>query len=294
MLAGQIVNGLVSGAMYALVAIGFTLIIGVLDKLNFNHPEVFMFGGYVGLVALPHMPVAGAFAMAFAVGGLLGVLTEWMAFRRFVGSDARTTAALSSLALGLILTDLVHKVWGTEPLRLPNLTGWLSESFGLLGVNFLNLQMVLLAITFALMWALHHVIAHTRMGRQIRAVAESSAHASLLGVHVLRVNQVVFFISSGLASIAGLMLALRADTVSPDLGLTFGLKALAVMAIGGMGDMRGAVLAGLGIGVLEALMFHFGLGRLGELTVWAAMIATLLLKPAGLFASGHHGQEQRV
>jgi branched-chain amino acid transport system permease protein len=87
---------------------------------------------------------------------------------------------------------------------------------------------------------------------------------------------------------------LRADTVSPDLGLTFGLKALAVMAIGGMGDMRGAVLAGLGIGVLEAMMFHFGLGRLGELTVWAAMIATLLLKPAGLFASGHHGQEQRV
>jgi len=153
---------------------------------------------------------------------------------------------------------------------------------------------VLLAITFALMWALHHVIAHTRMGRQIRAVAESSAHASLLGVNVLRVNQAVFFISSGLASIAGLMLALRADTVSPDLGLTFGLKALAVMAIGGMGDMRGAVLAGLGIGVLEALMFHFGLGRLGELTVWAAMIATLLLKPAGLFASGHHGQEQRV
>jgi branched-chain amino acid transport system permease protein len=98
MLAGQIVNGLVSGAMYALVAIGFTLIIGVLDKLNFNHPEVFMFGGYVGLMALPHMSVAGAFAMAFLVGGLLGVLTEWMAFRRFVGNDARTTAALSSLA----------------------------------------------------------------------------------------------------------------------------------------------------------------------------------------------------
>ena len=76
MLAGQIVNGLVSGAMYALVAIGFTLIIGVLDKLNFTHPEVFMFGGYVGLVALPFMPVAGAFVLAFAVGGLLGVLTE--------------------------------------------------------------------------------------------------------------------------------------------------------------------------------------------------------------------------
>ena len=90
MLAGQIVNGLVSGAMYALVAIGFTLIIGVLDKLNFNHPEVFMFGGYVGLMALPFMPVAGAFAMAFVVGGLLGVLTEWMAFRRFVGNDARS------------------------------------------------------------------------------------------------------------------------------------------------------------------------------------------------------------
>ena len=294
MLAGQIVNGLVSGAMIALVAIGFTLIIGVLDKLNFNHPEVFMFGGYVGLVSLQHLPVGWAFVAAFMVGGVLGVLTEWVAFRRFRGSDTHTTAALSSLALGLVLTDLVHKYWGTEPLRIEGQQGWLAGSFSLAGVNFLNLQMLLLAVMVLLMLALHHLIAHTRTGRRIRAVAESPDCASLLGVDVLRVNQIVFFVSSGLASLAGLMLALRTDTVQPDIGLTFGLKALAVMAIGGMGDMRGAVVAGLAIGVLEALLFHWGWGRMGELAVWAAMLATLVLRPGGLFAGSHHGREVRV
>lgn len=294
MLAGQILNGLVSGAMIALVAIGFTLIIGVLDKLNFNHPEVFMFGGYVGLVSMQHLPVGWAFVAAFAVGGLLGLLTEWVAFRRFRGADTHTTAALSSLALGLILTDLIHKSWGTEPLRLGGQPGWLSGSFSLMGVNFLNLQLLLLGVMVLLMMALHHLISNTAAGRQIRAVAESPDFASLLGVNVLRVNQIVFFVSSGLASVAGLMLALRTDTVQPDIGLTFGLKALAVMAIGGMGDMRGAVVAGLAMGVLEALLFHWGWGRLGELAVWAAMLATLMLRPAGLFASRHHGRELRV
>ena len=117
-----------------------------------------------------------------------------------------------------------------------------------------------------------------------------------MGLPMLPATGLAALISALIAALVGYpALRLRGIyLILATLGLTFGLKALAVMAIGGMGDMRGAVLAGLGIGVLEALMFHFGLGRLGELTVWAAMIATLLLKPAGLFASGHHGQEQRV
>lgn len=294
MLAGQILNGLVSGAMYALVAIGFTLVVGVLDKLNFTHPEVFMLGGFIGLVSLTYLPLAWAFPVALVVGGLLGLLTEFVAFRRFQSADSRITAALSSLALGLILTDLVQKIWGTEQVPLPPQAGWLSGTFGIAGVQFLNLQLLVLGVTLALMAGLHFLINHTRAGRQIRALAEAPTSAALLGINVLRVKQAVFFISSALAAIAGLLLALRSDAANPEIGLTFGLKAMAIMAIGGMGDLRGAVIAGLGIGVIEALMFHLGLGRLGDLTVWLAMILILLLRPGGLFSGGLHSREQRV
>ncbi|MFM7568258.1 MAG: ABC transporter permease subunit, partial [Betaproteobacteria bacterium] len=110
MLLGQISNGLVIGEMYALVAIGFTLVIGVLDKLNFAHPEVFMFGGVVGFVCAAYTSVWWAFPVAFVVGGLMGLLTEFISFRRFQSEDAKITAALSSLSLGLVLVDITHKV----------------------------------------------------------------------------------------------------------------------------------------------------------------------------------------
>lgn len=280
--------------MYALVAIGFSLVIGVLDKLNFAHPEVFMLGGFVALVSITAMPLPLAFLVVFIVGGIMGLLTEWIAFRRFGSADGKITAGLASMALGLIITDLVHKWWGTEPMPVAVPTGWLQNSQQILGVSVLNLQFVILGVTFALMGSLHVVLQHTRMGRQIRALAESSASASLLGINVKRVTQSVFFISSALAAVGGLLLALRGGAASSDIGLTFGLKALAIMAIGGLGDLRGAVIGGLLIGVLEALMFLLGLGRLVEMTVWVTMIAVLMFRPGGLFSGNTHNLEQRV
>ncbi|MDB5899444.1 MAG: hypothetical protein JWP22_2794 [Ramlibacter sp.] len=294
MLAGQLVNGIVSGAMYALVAIGFSLVIGVLDKLNFAHPEVLMFGGFVGLLTVTGLPFVWVFPAAFIAGGLLGVLTEFLAFRRFQSADAKITAALASVALGLIMTDLVQKVWGTEAVTLQVPAGWLSQGFAIGDVRFVNLQFVILGVALLLMAGLHLLLGKARIGRQIRAVAESSQSASLLGIDVKRVTQAVFFISSALAAEAGLLLALRSGAASSDIGLTFGLKALAIMAIGGLGDLRGALVGGLLIGVLEALMYQMGLGRLVEITVWVAMIAVLMFRPAGLFGSGLHGREQRA
>lgn len=294
MLTGQIINGLVSGAMYALVAIGFTLVIGVLDKLNFAHPEVLMFGGFVGVLAVGTVPLPLAFVLALAVGGILGLITEFIAFRRFEGGDAKITAALASLALGLIVTDLVHKIWGTESISLAFDGGWLSERFRIAGVDFINIQIVIVLATIILAGGLHALLRRSRLGRQIRAVAESPVYSSLLGINVRRVSQAVFFISSALAAEAGLFLALRTGAASSEIGLTFGLKALAIMAIGGLGDLRGAAVGGVAIGVIEALMFYFGLGRLSELSVWAAMIATLLFCPAGIFGGGSHVREQRA
>lgn len=294
MLAGQLLNGFVTGAMYALVAIGFSLIIGTLDKLNFAHSEVFMVGGFAALVTASYLPWQAALLVVFLVGGLLGVATEMIAFRRFQSGEGQISAALASMALGLIITDLVHKGWGTEPVPLRMQSEWLQTGHALFGATVLNLQVVILAVAFLLMAMLHLLLHKSRMGRQIRALAESSVSASLLGINVRRITQAVFFVSSALAAVGGLLVAMRGGAANSEIGLTFGLKSLAIMAIGGMGDLRGALVGGLAIGVLEALMFQAGLGRLVELTAWVALIAVLVFRPHGLFGGGIHAQEQRA
>ena len=143
------------------------------------------------------------------------------------------------------------------------------------------------------MGVLHWLISRTAMGRNIRAVAESPTFATLLGIDVKRVNQQTFFIASALAGAGGLMFSLRNGIASSDIGFTFGLKALAIMAIGGMGDLRGAVLGGILVGVIESLAIQFGFGKLGEVIVWALMILVLLARPGGLFG-GAHTTEQRA
>jgi branched-chain amino acid transport system permease protein len=295
MIAGQLLNGIVVGSMYALIALGFTLIIGVLHRLNFAHPEVFMLGGFIGVAAGgAALPAWAALPLAFLIGGLLGVLVERISFRKFSGEDAGITASLSSLAVGLLIADAVHHRWGTDPVAVGLAPELSRGGVAIFGVTFVPLQGLVLGVALVLMLALHWLVNRSALGRNIRAVADSPDHAALLGVDVKRVTQAVFFVSSALAAVAGLLFAMRVGTASADIGLIFGLKALAVMAIGGMGDLRGAVVGGFLVGVLEALGIYFGLGRLAELIVWVFMILVLLLRPQGLFGSRFHGTETRA
>jgi branched-chain amino acid transport system permease protein len=295
MLLGQLLNGLVTGSMYALVAIGFTLILGVLDRLNFAHPETFMLGGFAGvLVAEAGLPIELSVPIAIAIGVAAGFVIEFVSFRKFTGTDARITSALSSLAVGLIAVDLVHKVWGTEPRTIRLAGSWLNETMTVFGLRLGVVQVVALVLALVLGVGLHLMLAHSRVGRAVRAVADNPEAAELLGVDRLRVTVTVFAVSSALAAIAGLLLALKTGSANADIGLAFGLKALAIMAIGGLGDMRGALIAGPAVGIMEALAFHFGLGQVSEMLVWLAMILLLLVKPGGLFVTGLHAGAKRA
>jgi branched-chain amino acid transport system permease protein len=284
MLAEQIVNGLVLGAMYVLIALGYTLVFGVLDKLNFAHGDIFMFGGFVAVsvLALGAPLWAGAFA-AFVVCGVLGLAVELVSFRKFRSHDAQVTAALSSLACSIILIDATQKVWGTEPVALTIPTSIRTASVTVQGLRIAYVNIGILGLAILLMIGLYVLIVRTRMGRNIRAVADSAVAAELLGIDVTRVTQQTFFLASGLAGLAGVMLAVRTGFVTTELGLTFGIKALAVMAIGGMGDLRGAVVGGLLAGIVEAMATQLGLGKFGDMAVWLLMIVVLLVRPAGLF-----------
>ena len=295
MIIGQIVNGLVVGCMYAIVALGYTLVLGVLHRLNFAQGAVFMVGGFVGLMmARLGLDFWPALIGSLLAGGALGLLTERISFRRFGSDESGITASLSSLAVGLLLTDLVFHQWGADPVTLPIAQEFSRGGITLLGIRFIPVQGLILIVTLLMLLALHFGLSRSRMGRSIRAVADSPGNSAYLGVNVKRVTQQVFFISSGLATAAGLLFAMRIGTANSDVGLAFGLKAMAVMAIGGMGDVRGAVVGGLLVGVAEGIGTHFGLGRLTELIVWLLMIVILLVRPQGLFGSPYHGTVQRA
>jgi len=294
-LVEQLINGLVAGSMYALIALGFALVFGVLNKLNFAHAELFMLGGFltISLMSLG-MPLLVA-AIAACIGiGLGGLLVELISFRKFTGKDSHVTAALSSLALGLVLIDGAQKIWGTEPVSVPVSTTFRTAGVAIGGVSVSWLKIGILLFTVALMVTLHYVISRTRLGRDIRATADAPEAAQLLGINIRRVNQQTFVIASALAAIAGVMLILRTGYATTDVGFTLGLKALAILAIGGMGEFRGAVIGGLLVGVVEAAAFHFGFGRLADVAVWLLMIIVLLVRPAGLFAGSALHKEARA
>jgi branched-chain amino acid transport system permease protein len=286
MLAEQVVNGIILGSMYALIAQGYTLVFGVLDKLNFAHGEIFMLGGFLCLTSLAlGAPLVVAFIFAIVAAGILGLVVELVAFRKFTSPGGHVTAALSSFAVGLVITDLSHKAWGTQPLPLPLPDTLVSSVIELFGIKIVIARAGVLAVALFVMVVLHLIVMRSKLGRQIRAVAESPRNAVLLGINVTRVTQIVFFIASAMAGLAGVALAVRTGYASSDVGFTFGLKALAIMAIGGMGDLRGALLGGLLVGVVEALSFTYGLGQLADVFVWMFMILVLLIRPSGLFGS---------
>lgn len=282
----QLINGIVVGSMYALVAIGYTLVFGLLDKLNLAHGDVFMFGGYAGLFALANgLPPWVALVAAALVGGCMGLLIELLSFRKFTSHDAQITACLSTVALGMVITDLTQRVWGTEPVNLNLSAEIYNKGFVIFGTSVSFVQLGIVVASIALMIFLTLGVHRTKIGRFMRTVAESPTASSLIGIDPKRVTKQVFFISSALAGIAGMLLALRTSVVSSNIGLAFGIKALAVMAIGGLGDLRGAFFGGLAIGIIEAMAFNFGWGSMADMLVWIFLIITLIVKPSGLFVS---------
>jgi branched-chain amino acid transport system permease protein len=285
-LVEQIINGIVLGSMYALIAQGYTLVFGVLDKLNFAHSEIFMLGGFVAVASVAlGASIPLALLVTIGISGLLGLVVEFVGFRKFRSHDAHITAALSSFAIGLVIIDLTQKMWGTEAVAIAFPDELRIASIEILGIRIVLVKLGILALSLLLMLILHLVVVRTNLGRSIRAVAESPGNAALYGINVTRTTQLVFVIASALAGVAGMALTIRTGYANTASGFNFGLKALAIMAIGGMGDLRGAFLGGLLVGVLEALAFNWGLGQLADVAVWVFMICVLLVRPAGLFGT---------
>ena len=280
----QVVNGLFLGSIYALFALGYTLVFGVLDILNLAHQAVFMLCAFtaLALVGTLHLHTLVALPIAIVAAGLVGVLLERAAFRPLRGrSDSNISGLISSLAAATIFEALALAAWGPGQFRFP-FGSVPDRRIQLGGAIVSEVQAVIIGISVAMMLALTWLLRRTRLGRHIRAVAESPLAARILGVNVDRVIAASFFISSALGGAAGVLFGLAFNDVSADMGRSVELKGLAVIILGGMGSMPGAVLAGYGLGIIEV----FTVAKLGSSwrdgVSFAVLFLVLLLRPRGL------------
>jgi branched-chain amino acid transport system permease protein len=285
--AQQLANGLFLGSIYALFALGYTLVFGVLDILNLAHQAVFMLCAFIALalVSEAHLHIAVALPLAMVAAGLLGLLLERLAFRPLRGrSDSNMSGLISSIAVAIVFESIALGIWGPDVSRFA--FGTVPDRrLRIAGATVSELQLVIIGLSILMMIGLTVLLQRTRLGRQIRAVAESSLAARVLGVDVDRVVAASFFVSSALGGAAGVLFGLAFNNISPDVGRSVELKGLAVIILGGMGSMPGAVIAGYALGLIEVLT----VARLGssyrDAVAFAVLFLILLVRPRGLL--GH-------
>ncbi|GAB4083620.1 branched-chain amino acid ABC transporter permease [Myceligenerans cantabricum] len=283
----QLLNGLFIGSIYALFAIGFTLVFGILDRLNLAHPSVFAASAFIGieLVEVAGLPWWAALPAVAVVGGVLGLVVERVAFRPLKGrADAHFAGLISSIALGGMIVALLQWRYGPDTRRFPAGT-FPDAQLELFGARFTVLQAVILVVSVVLMVALTWLVARSRLGRAMRAVAENPTAARVLGVDVDRVTATTFAISAALGAVAGALFAMNVNSAQLGMGAAIELKGLAVIIVGGMGSLPGALVGGLLLGVAEVLAVQYIGSSWRDLVAFALLFGLLILRPQGIFGS---------
>ena len=283
----QVLNGIFAGSIYALFAIGFTLVFGVLDRLNLAHSAVFTAGAFIGieLVAELGLSIWLAIPAVLVVGALLGLVIERVAFRPLKGRpDAHFAGLISSIALGGMVAALLLARYGPDTRRFPA-DAFPSTEFSLGGVRVTLLQLVILGVSLGLMLGLAYLVNRTRLGRGMRAVAENPHAARVLGVDVDRVTAVTFALSSALGAVAGVLLAFYVNSAQMTMGFNIELKGLAVIIVGGMGSLKGAMVGGLALGLAEVFAVQYVGSSWRDVVAFGLLFTVLLLRPQGLFGA---------
>jgi branched-chain amino acid transport system permease protein len=284
MLYQQLINGLMLGASYALVAIGYTLIFGVLNLLYFAHGEVFMIGAFAGLflVAAMGANIYAALAGAMVICGIVGMIAVFVAIRP-VPKDRPLAPLISSIGLTIIIQNLAIYLVGGQQFAFPEVIPQRLFQLGAFAVSLA--QLFILGVALALMALLWLFIERTKTGRAIRATAENHETAALLGVDVNRVVLITFVIGSAVAGAAGVLDGIKNSSVSPFMGLGAAVKGLIVMLLGGLGNVPGAMVAGLMLGLIEILSAAYICTTERDFFSFLILILILLWRPTGLFGT---------
>ena len=264
----QLINGLTLGAVYAIVALGYTMVYGIIQLINFAHGEVVMIGAMVAFTVInllaktglpPVVVVLVGTACAVPVCMMVGYAMERLAYRP-LRSAPRLAPLITAIGVSIILQHLAMLVWSRNVLAFPQIIP--SVTFDILGARITGVQVAILLLCFLLMAALAVLVYRTKLGRAMRATAQNAQVARLMGVDVNRVIAATFLIGAGLAAVAGVMVGTYYGVAQYTMGSVLGLKAFAAAVLGGIGNIPGAMVGGLVLGVVEAL----GAGYIGDLT----------------------------
>jgi branched-chain amino acid transport system permease protein len=298
LLLQQTINGLSLGAMYALLALGFTLVYGILELINFAHFNVFMVGSFIGMWTLQSMGITGqaivmtglpligvmlvALVVTMLLSGALGVLIERLSLRPL--RDVKGPAAMiTTIGVSYVLFNIVLLSVGADSKNYPN--PMLPIQFAI-GDAVLRLREILIwVISLLLMLGLHAFVQRSRMGKAMRATAQDPEAARMMGVEVDRVIVVAFFLGSALAGAGGLIFGLYYNFTSFIIGFTAGLRAFTAAVLGGIGNVPGAMLGGVIIGLIEAMSAQFIASAWTDVIIFSILVLVLVFRPAGLLGS---------
>ncbi|HYT54045.1 MAG TPA: branched-chain amino acid ABC transporter permease [Verrucomicrobiae bacterium] len=285
MLAQQLVNAISLGGVYALFALGFTLVFGVLNVVNLAHGAIFMLGAYAALQAVIHLrlPLLASALVAMLITGVAGWLLD-----RLIFAPLRTRRAphlapmIATIGLAISLNSLVQGFFGAENLRFP-VDALLAEGLSIAGVQITWLELRIIFLAFVLMAALLWGLKKTRIGCALRGLAESPKAAALMGVDVEGLFRMTSVIAAALGGVAGVLIALYTNAVFPQMGQPMLHKGIAVVILGGMGDIRGALLGGFFLGFAEVLSVAYVGSTMRDAVAFGLLFVILLFRPEGLF-----------
>jgi branched-chain amino acid transport system permease protein len=283
----QLLNGLVIGGIYAMIAVGYTMIYGVIQLINFAHGEIYALGAFFCLtfIAFLGLPFYLALLLSMACCAVCGMLLDIIAYRPLRQSP-RLAALITAIGMSIFLQNLIMIIWGSRPKPFPHgtLPAYFEKTaltFG--GVNLSWFHLFIFGLTLFMMLGLNLIIKKTRWGKAMRAVAQNKTMAALTGININRVISLTFALAGALGGAAGILVGAYYNSIYPTMGYLAGVKAFAAAVLGGIGSVPGAMLGGVVLGVAEA----FGAGYLSSLyrdgISYAVMITVIVLIPAGLF-----------
>lgn len=277
----QLINGLALGSVYALIALGYTMVYGIIKLINFAHGEIYMLGAYFGFYALStgKFPLLPALVLAMSLAALVGLILERIAYRP-LRSAPRIASLITALSASLFMQNAAQLGFGAAFKPFPQVIPFRLLNWGPVFVT--NRQLIMLAIAVFLMVALHLIVHYTKMGQAMQAVSMDKDAAVLMGINVNKVISFTFAVGSALAGAGGVLVGIYYNRIDPYMGVMPGLKAFIAAVFGGIGVIPGAVVGGLLMGVAENLVVAFGTSTIRDAVAFAILILVLLLKPDGL------------
>lgn len=276
----QIINGLSTGSMYALVAIGYTMVYGIAKMINFAHGDIIMAGAYFALLSMSYIGPIPAILFSIVATAALGVLTEKVAYKPLRGKGS-LEVLITAIGVSYLLENVFLLIFGSAARTFPQIMPKGTINLG--GISIKYITLITLIVTAACTAILLFFINKTKLGKAMRAVSEDQGAAQLMGINVDTTVSLTFAIGSGLGAIAGVIYGCAYSLITPYIGLMLGIKAFIAAVLGGIGSVPGAMVGGLMLGVAESLTIAYISSDFSDAVVFGILIIVLLVKPAGLF-----------